>query len=504
MNVLGRFFKNILLVCIGLIAIVGICNAQGISAKAGAEILHLIRKEKFDLILPGAMRDNGVDMWIHAIRIGNPDPMAIHFGGVTGYIIFTDRGGDRIERAVLSDSNRPPLQVQKGPDRSDIPGQDESDPLHLKHHSGGPADLYDIFAPPDDLRAFVVERDPETIAVNTSAWLAVSDGISYSEYLKLEKALGAKYSKRIVSAENVITDFRVRRIQREIIAFANALELHRQILERALSNEVITPGVTTLGDVGWWVQEELLKQNLLKSASSSDGHSKKYSMEVNIPRILYSERSEPIAPPDVRWWIHHPEYVIQRGDFGTFDVGAGYLDTFQTDYKRNFYVTRDGETTVPKSIQHAYDRAIAAREIIRPNIKVGKTAEETLEDIVASLEMAGYIYTPFINLGSEDYKMIATELANTDRSGFSIDLHNEGNNPGNIVTVGPSIAPFRLDRAHLKIQENHLFSFEYMVQTNLPERPGFPISINIEGNHIVTSRGVEFLHPPNEQILVIH
>jgi hypothetical protein len=43
-----------------------------------------------------------------------------------------------------------------------------------------------------------------------------------------------------------------------------------------------------------------------------------------------------------------------------------------------------------------------------------------------------------------------------------------------------------------------------MVHTNLPERPGFPVSINIEGNHIVTSRGVEYLHPRNEGIILIH
>lgn len=493
MSVLRTFGIQGLFVCFSLATTVGICNAQVVSAKAGAEFLHLMRKEKFDLILPGAMRDNNVDMWIHVIRRGNPDPMALHFGGVTGYIIFTDRGGDRIERAVLSDSARPPLQVQPGPDRPDIPGQDESNPKWLEHHSGGPADLYDIFGPPDDLYDFVAERDPKTIAVNTSSWLAVSDGISYTEYLKLEKALGPEYSKRIVSAENVITDFRVRRVQREIIAFSNALEIHRQILERALSREVITPGVTTLGEVGWWVQEEMLKHDVIRG----------YSMEVPIPRILYSAKSERISPPDVRWWIHHPDYVIQHGDFGTFDIGIRYLDTFTTDYKRNFYVMRDGESTIPSSIQHAFDRAIAAREIIRKNIRVGKTVAETLEDIVSSMEERGYIYTPFIDIGPEDYKLIQQALANTDRSGFSLDLHSEGNDR-DIETVGPSIAAFRLDRAHLKIQENHLFAFEYMVHTNLPERPGFPVSINIEGNHIVTSRGVEYLHPINEKILLIH
>ena len=47
--------------------------------------------------------------------------------------------------------------------------------------------------------------------------------------------------------------------------------------------------------------------------------------------------------------------------------------------------------------------------------------------------------------------------------------------------MGPSVAPFRLHRSHLVVQENNFFSFEYMVRTNLAERPGFPVSINIEG-----------------------
>jgi len=298
----------------------------------------------------------------------------------------------------------------------------------------------------------------------------------------------------MVSAENLITDFRARRVQREIIAFSNALEMHRQILERALSNEVIEPGVTTLGEIGWWVREEFARRGL------DFGN----EMGVSIPRILYSAVSDPIDPPDVRWWIHHDDYVIQRGDFLTFDVGVRYLDYFSTDYKRNAYLLREGETTVPAGIQHAYDRAIGARPIIREQIRVGKTAEQTLADIVAALEAAGYIYTPFTDIGTEDYMGIQEALINEERSGFSIDLHSQGNNGGSLVTVGPSVAPFRLDRSHLVVQENNFFSFEYMVHTNLPERPGFPVSINIEGNHIVTGRGVEYLHPPNERILLIH
>ena len=78
-------------------------NAQpGVhTAKTGDEVLRLIRNEKVGLILPGAMRDNNVDMWIHVTRPG--DPLTPYFGsasGRTNYLIFTDRG-DRIERAVF-------------------------------------------------------------------------------------------------------------------------------------------------------------------------------------------------------------------------------------------------------------------------------------------------------------------------------------------------------------------------------------------------------------------
>ncbi len=196
----------------------------------------------------------------------------------------------------------------------------------------------------------------------------------------------------------------------------NALEIHRQILERAESREVITPGVTDpIGDVGKWVKDEFFKRGLTG-----------YRIGSGDPRVLYSAKSKPIRPPDVRYWINHSSYVLQRGDFFTFDTGVRYLDYFSTDYKRNAYILREGETSVPESIQYAYDTAIAAQAIIRRNVKVGRTAGTTLEAIVADLESEGYIYTPFIDNGTEDYKMIQKALANTNKQGFSIDLHQPG------------------------------------------------------------------------------
>ncbi|MFQ5335194.1 MAG: hypothetical protein ACE5DN_03870, partial [Flavobacteriales bacterium] len=61
-----------------------------------------IRREKFDLVLPEAMRKNNVDMWIHVMRESIRDPFGEKdLGSASGVFVFTDRGGDRIERAIL-------------------------------------------------------------------------------------------------------------------------------------------------------------------------------------------------------------------------------------------------------------------------------------------------------------------------------------------------------------------------------------------------------------------
>ena len=66
------------------------------------ELENRIRQAKFDQILPRVMRENGIDMWIHIVRPWTPDPLSFELGGNEGIFIFTDRGGDRIERAVFA------------------------------------------------------------------------------------------------------------------------------------------------------------------------------------------------------------------------------------------------------------------------------------------------------------------------------------------------------------------------------------------------------------------
>lgn len=443
--------KKILLIVLAILFVIQGFDAMAQEAQARYELLNLIRKDKFDKVLPGAMRDNNVDMWIHVIRRGDPDAFALDFGVTMGYVIFSDRGGDRIERALLG------VSFARVADRS----------------------VYDIFGPESDIPKFVAERDPKRIAVNMSKSLTHADGLSYTGYLKLVNLLGDTYAQKLVSSEDVITDFRVRRVQTEIIAFARACEIQRRIMEEALSS--IVPGLTTKEELGWWAQDQLLALGIESSYYGA-----------GTPGVQHSEISD-------RSEIRRRDYAFQRGDLISWDWGIRYLN-FGTDYKRKAYILREGESSLPPSIQKAWDRGIKAREILRKTFKPGQTAGETLKIIVKAIEDAGFVYTPFTDTDKD--REIVQSLGDEERSGFSIDSHCVGNTGNSEIAVGPSLSPFRPYRAHLMVQPNNLIAFEFIVHTWIPEW-GERLAINFEDNAIVTERGIEALYPRNEKMILV-
>lgn len=407
------------------------------------ELMNQIRQEKFDLVLPEVMRENKVDMWITVNREGYEDPLTEDFGkgytGSWGYYIFTDRGGDRIERAVLGVET------------------------YLVEENGA----YDIFGSANDLEKFVADRDPKRIALNYSEHIGAADGLTHTAFLKLSDTLGSKYSKRFVSAQKLASDFRSRRVATEIAAFAWAGEKSREIAERAFSNEVITPGKTTLADVAWWMHEQQFKNNLGTS--------------FGMPSVY-------ITGPDGFVALSN-DHVIQRGDFLAIDWGVGYLN-FYTDMKRHAYVLKEGETHLPESMQKAFDNGRAVRDLLKNNIKAGRTAGETLELLNKRITEAGFTVMAKAN----------TPTDNPDDIDVIIGCHSVGNLGHGI---GPSIAWFNPERLTYEIKETNLFSIELFAYTAIPEWGGKKLRIPLEDNAIVTARGVEWLYPVNQKVLLI-
>lgn len=407
------------------------------------ERMNQIRLEKFDLVLPEVMRENNVDMWITVNREGFDDPLTEDFGkgyvGSYGYYIFTDRGGDRIERAILGVGTA------------------------LVEDNGA----YDIIGDAAELEAFVKERDPQSIALNTARSIGAADGLSHTSYQKLAEELGPTYAGRFVSAEKLASDFRSRRVATEIAAFAWAGEMSRNIAERAFSNEVITPGKTTLRDVAWWMREQQFENNLGTS--------------FGMPSVY-------VTGPDGVTALSN-DYVIERGDFLAIDWGVGYLN-FYTDMKRHAYVLKDGETHLPQSIQKAFDNGRAVRDILKNHIRAGRTAGETYEILNSTINAAGFRVMETFNQPTDDPDIVDV----------IIGCHSVGNLGHGI---GPSIAWFNPERMTYMIHPTNMFSIELFAYTAIPEWGGRKLRIPLEDDAIVTERGVEWLYPVTQKVLLV-
>ncbi|MFQ5722271.1 MAG: hypothetical protein ACE5GI_07245, partial [Candidatus Aminicenantales bacterium] len=252
--------------------------------EADAYLIKLIRQEKFRVVLPQVMRDNKVDMLIYVKK--EDDPLNFELGPNSGIFIFTDRGRRRIERAVLG--------------------------------GRGDRDLYDIFAPANELTQFVAERDPQRIAVNYSKERPKLNITSDKDLAKLIKALGDKYAKRMVPADRLIADFLAGRVASEIALFGQLSMISAQTIDKEFDK--IVPGVTKLSD---------LKGNVFVRDPDGNEH-------------------------------NNDDYVIQRGDLIGLLHHASMLD-FNEHNGGIAYVLRKEETNLPPEVQKIWEHALRLR-----------------------------------------------------------------------------------------------------------------------------------------------
>jgi hypothetical protein len=340
------------------------------------ESMNSVRREKFDLILPQAMRKNNIDMWIHVLGEYNPDPLARVFGSNSGVFIFTDRGGARIERAVLglrwNDKDSKGLKECGDYDIVDAT-------FHRGALPGAPETEYEQGF--KGVGEFVAERDPKRIAVNyweklgppedDSRW---NDGISHTDYNLLVKALGDKYAGKIVSHEYLRVDFLAPLVMSKIPMLKQIRKGRYERMERDFAK--IVPGVTKNGDL--------------------EGRA----------TIMRPERG--FTPAD---------YVFQRGDL--VQMGARYA-----------YVLREGETEPPPELQKIWADAWKIRKVIENNVKVGRNAGETYALLKQKLAEVGII----ANDRQQYYKDLDPE-----KTQVGIDCHGleEDPYPARIGPFGP-------------------------------------------------------------------
>jgi hypothetical protein len=356
-----------------------------------------IRREKFDIVLPEVMRKNNIDMWIHVMREKLPDPFgAEDLGSTSGVFIFTDRSGDRIERAILGRrwgaSHRGRVdwdtKLVEECGAYDIIG----DSVRVQQPVGGPETEYDYRF--KGLKEFVEERDPKRIALNFKKELGpypttrARDGISHTDYLLLAEELGERYTERLVSSEYVMMDYIIRKVPSEIELLKKMRADEDELVLKAF--EKIVPGVTKTREVGNTGNDEV---------------------DVVVFRRMWTGQSQ--RGRSDGW----KNTVVQGGDIIAAPSQGMYA-----------YVLREGESEPPPEIKKLWAEYLKINTILAETIQVGLTVREIKRNYTKKFEEAGIIVRdPQLHMviPKNDFAAYSKGF-DPEKTQLSIDCHGMG------------------------------------------------------------------------------
>ncbi len=441
-------------------------QSQDLGGPVPVELRNQIRREKFDLVLPQAMRKNNVDMWIHVMRDAIPDRFgAEELGSTSGLFVFTDRNGDRIERAILG---RRWGATQRQREEVEINLLEESgaydiihDPVFVVEPVSDPLTEYDYRF--KGLREFVEARDPKSIAVNFMQNLGpwpttrnVSDGISYTDYLLLTEELGDKYADRLVSSEYVLLDYISSPVPVEVEKWKRERHDQNEQVMKAIAE--IVPGVTKRTDIRYGTFFARRSTGV-----SQRGRTKGYQNS-----------------------------VVQRGDIVAYPSQGMFA-----------YVLREGETEPPPEIKRLFAEYLKIDKILTETIKAGLTPREIIQNYKRKFDEAGIIIVdPQMHMVQPKNNFPVYSYGyDPEKTLLSIDCHPL------YTDFSPRVGSYGPDWTHdIPLKPNHHFVLEYFFYMPSP-----PLNKNEDQylffwDHeqaIATENGVEYLTSLKKELYLI-
>ncbi len=474
-----------LFLTVGLVAPVG--SAAGAQQERRGSPQYIeenrqIRRDKFDLILPQIMRARGIDMWIHVMRNAIRDPFgAQDLGGTSGVFIFTDRGGDRIERAIVGRRWGASQRQRTGSDYVDPIEELDAydiigDPVFVGEPVSSPMTEYDYRF--KGLREFVEARNPGRIAVNyrenLATWATSSrtdDGISHIDYLLLTEELGETYAGRLVSSEYLIMDYNVSPVASEVELLEKMRAYEVELVNQAFAE--IVPGVTKNSEVGEIGDGEvdIVVFRRMRTGLSQRGRSEGWE-----------------------------NTVVQGGDI----LAAPSQGMFA-------YVLRDGESEPPAEIKKLWVQYLTIDRILAETIRAGLTPREIMKSYKRKLEDAGIIVRdPQLHMAQpkNDFPVYSAGY-DPGKTQLTLDLHGKGKGARERkfdIYLGPRMGSYGPDWTFdVPLSPHHHFVLEYFFYMPSPGGEGEDQYL-LFWNHeqaIATASGVEYLSPPQRELVLI-
>ncbi len=403
-------------------------------------------EKRHEMLLP-MMRRHGIDMWIVVNEEFHDDPL-------TEYIAPARPYTGRRDVFVFVDTGEPGTSASGEPSAlrkvaatgywEETVARFFESPIDPKPSAEVLRDLYETYR-------------PEVIGLGTGGSRGMTRSLTHDSYQFLAESMGREAEGRFASAEPLIDEYLATRIPEEWDTYERLVALTELVTERALSDEAIEPGVTTVGDVRRFMYDQLWLYGVSTWFQPDLRVQRKGMEEVGSRGFLA------VAPEDV---------VIQHGDLVHIDFGISYMG-LDSDWQKMAYILHPDEEDVPEGLKLAMANTNALQDALMLRAsRPGRTAGEAYELTMAEMEEKG----------------ITAQI-------YSHPLGNHGHG------LGPSIdfrSASREDVTARPLVEGAYISIELNTKTEVPEWDGQEVFVMAEDPAYLTPDGWRFFRPRQE------
>lgn len=397
------------------------------------------------MLLP-MMRRHGIAMWIVVNEEFHDDPLTQYIAPPRSYtgnrdlFVFVDAGEQGLKKYAITSYTEE----------------------NLTRFFDAPSD--EPRPPAATLRELYQRWNPATIGLGIRGRRGQTRSLGYDAHRFLAETLGEDAEKRFVSAGELVEEYLDTRLPEEMEHYRSAVAVTEAIVRRALSNDVITPGRTTVGDV----------RNALYDMIWAAGVRTWFQPDLRVQRagadIATSRGFLAVAPEST---------TIVPGDVVHIDFGITYMG-FDTDWQKMAYVLRAEETQVPDGLRRAMANSNTLQDALmlrhaRPGLTGGTVFNATMAEM-RDRGIEAMIYSHPI--GAQGHGL-----------GASIDFRS----------------PLRSDTTsqNARLREGSYISIELNTATPVPEWNGKKVFVMFEDDAYLTADGYRFFRPRQEAFYLI-
>jgi Xaa-Pro aminopeptidase len=401
-----------------------------------------IRKERIEKLLPVAMKDAEIDSWLVICRENDNDPLAIHVGGENAggtAAFFFVLQGDKVKSIAVSPSGE--ARALK-----DVGLQDEV--IEIERGSS-------VW---NEVKKLIEKYNPAKIGINCSE-RNLSDGLSYTQRVEMEKELGAEISAKLVSADPIVVNWLSVKLPAEIEIMTKAALLTEQIQIEAY--KTVIPGKTTDADVARYI--------------------KKRMKEFGVGDAWQPDQNPNVNSGVDRGHSHSTYKVIQPGDIIQTDHGIKVYGIWVTDIQRFAYVLKPGEKQAPPDIQKKWENAKRGSRIVVETMKPG---------------IEGF----YVDKAQRDWMK---------QQGSLPVMWGTGHPVGYVAhDVGPSLSGAQrsdkpMGSSALKLKPGQVFAYDGFFCWYIDDTKTETKTISVEEMAVVTETGAKYLIAPQEELILI-